>query len=63
VSALSDVMESALALAEYRMRVCKDVLPCPECGAEQVQLLDTLDRPVTHWRCRVCHFEWDRVQE
>ena len=50
-----DVMDAAMETAKRREAVCKNAPCCPQCGTNQVQLIDM--EPV-EWRCRGCRFQF-----
>ncbi|SEN77498.1 hypothetical protein SAMN05216325_1645 [Nitrosomonas marina] len=54
------IIAGALALARRREHLCRHASPCPNCGTNQVQLIDGLCNPAL-WRCRECRkgFEYE----
>ncbi len=50
-------LKNALRLADRRVKLCSPSPICPECGAEQVQLVEWIELPAK-WRCRECGHRW-----
>ena len=52
------VMANALKLAERREWLGKNAIHCPQCGTEQVQLVDHIVKPA-QWKCRHCKYKYE----
>ncbi len=58
-SDLTGLLNSAVALVDRRVALCKQRTPCPKCGTNQVQLVDWLGE--AKWKCRHCSHRWSGI--
>ncbi|ANN86788.1 thioredoxin [Shigella phage SHFML-11] len=53
--------DSVMVMVERRERASKNVLNCPECGTEQVQLIHW-QTSILRYKCRHCKHRFDREE-
>lgn len=42
---------------ERRQDLCKHPPLCPECLADQIQIINSYDKPAS-WKCRICKWKF-----